>query len=106
MDLVSNSSSPAALTRSGPDPVHNDGLSDGFPVRMAVLLVVMAVTISIFLAIAALGPKSRFYDYRPTETNDKFAPLSVDLDDEDEDEADVLFDAGRHKLLRKSGPTV
>lgn len=82
-----------------------DTLSDGFPGRIVVVLVVMAVTVSIFLVIAALGPKKGFYDYRPTETMDKF-PVNLDLDEEEEDEADVLFDAGRHKLLRKSGPVV
>lgn len=72
---------------------------------MVVVFVVMAVTVSIFLVIAALGPKNRFYDYRPTETVDKF-PLNLDLDEDEEDDADVLFDAGRHKLLRKSSEVV
>lgn len=64
-----------------------------------VFIVVMAVVVSIFLLIAALGPK-RFNEYRPADVMEKY-PL--ELDDEDDAEADVLFDAGRHKLLRKSG---
>lgn len=81
-----------------------DALSDGFSTRMLLVVFVMGITVSIFLAIAAFGPKNRFYQYRPTETNDKF--LNVDLDEDGDEEADVLFDAGRHKLLRKSSQTV
>jgi hypothetical protein len=79
---------------------HNwDTLSDGFPGRLMVFIVVMAVVVSIFLVIAAFGPK-RFNEYRPADVMEKY-PL--ELDDEDEADAEILFDAGHHKLLRKSG---
>lgn len=95
-----------------PNSTHNlrfasmpgwDHLTDGFTGRMFVLFGVMAATVSIFLLISALGPKRRLYEYRPTDANEKY-PLN--LDDDDDEESDVLFDAGRHKLLRKGSHVV
>ena len=74
-------------------------LADGFPTRVFVFFLVIVGTVSLFLLIAALGPKNRFYEYRRTELKEN---LSLDLDDDDEEEGEVLFDAGQHKLLKKA----
>jgi hypothetical protein len=75
--------------------------NDGFYLRLMVVISLAVVVAMILLLLSNYGPKKRFKGYQITSLNDKdFYAL------EDDDDDELLFDAGNHKLLSKSRMSV